>query len=117
MESGNLRIEEHYFDEYYRVVVLEDASKYVVSVDVYKPSWEFSDYRSVCADSVCLLVKELLPSEVSLRVDVQGVERVVVLGVKTGDRFETINVKWFVRSKPTAEDIRQLYEHSWRMLK
>jgi len=106
-------IKEYYFDDYYRVLVIESGSKYVISVDVYYADWKYGNYREVCIGEVCLLVKELAPSEIN--VNFANVEKVMVIGVRVGDKRETVNVKWIMGSKPGDDEIEGIYRHSWRI--
>lgn len=116
MKAGTVNIlEEYYFDEYYRVLVMGEENKYVVSVDVYYASWKYSEYRELCVGEVCLLVKDILPSEV--KVSISGVEKISVIGVKVKDKCETINVKWIMNRKPTNEEISSIYKDSWSIVK
>lgn len=105
-------IREYYFDEYYRVIVVRDGEKYVVSVDVYRPNWVFSDHREICAENTCLLFKELDNRVMG----VSGVEKTIIIGAKTGNRVETINVKWIIDHEPSEEEIREMYKYSWSIV-
>lgn len=102
-------LEEYYFDDYYRVLVMRDENKYVVSVDVYHAKWEYPDYEDLCIENVCLLVKEIVPRETSIR----GVEKVIVIGVKVKDKYETIGVKWTIDHKPSSDEVYNIYRESW----
>ncbi|MEM2025276.1 MAG: hypothetical protein QXW94_03195 [Desulfurococcaceae archaeon] len=116
-EPSSLKIEELFFDEYYRMLVLEDLNRFIISVDVYKPGWDYTNYKDVCINETCLLLKELSPSEINLDAAMGGVEKVVVVGVKVGAKFETIGVKWFMKHKPSSEEVRSIYERSWRIIR
>lgn len=106
-------VEEYYFDDYYRVVVVKDGQDYVVSVDVYKNSWAYDVYESICVENTCLFVKRL--SGDSTRC-VSGVREVMITGVKVGSKVETINVKWILDHKPSFQEVGALYECSWRLI-
>ncbi|MEM0001143.1 MAG: hypothetical protein QXH02_06915 [Desulfurococcaceae archaeon] len=113
-EVGNV-LEEYYFDDYYRVLVINEDGRYVVSVDVYYANWEYSEHRELCIEEVCLLVKEIAPSQVKVSVD--GVVKVLVIGTRVGGRYETINVKWIMVRKPSSSEISSIYMDSWNIAK
>ncbi|AFL67036.1 hypothetical protein Desfe_1165 [Desulfurococcus amylolyticus DSM 16532] len=110
-------ISEYYFSDYYRVIVIEEGDSYIVSVDVYRSKWIFTDYTEKCVENTCLLLKELSPESNGNRyVDLDSVSKIIIIGVKVDDNYETINVKWVLRKKPTYSDIESLYEASWRII-
>ncbi|MEM4490547.1 MAG: hypothetical protein QXK41_05245 [Desulfurococcaceae archaeon] len=113
IEGINNGMEEYYFDNFYRVVLLRDDEKYVVSVDVYYAGWKYDDQRKICVENTCLIIKEIDPSETSI--SLQDVERIFVIGVKVDNKFETINVKWILKSKPCREVIETIYKFSWKL--
>lgn len=113
-EAGNV-LEEYYFDDYYRVLVINEEGKYVVSVDVYYANWRYSEHRELCIEEVCLLVKEITPSQVKANVD--GVMKIMVIGTKVKDKHETINVKWIMNRKPSSNEILGIYRDSWNIVK
>lgn len=104
--------EEVYFDEFYRVLVLGEKGKYIVSVDVYAKSEKFEYSNSTCVDNVCLLVKEVkeLPSSV------QGIIKTLIIAVKVLENpVEIVSVKWLLDHKPSREEIEKIYRESWRL--
>lgn len=108
-------IEEYYFDDFYRVILVEEEGGYTLSVDVYLPYWPFGEYEKSCVQTdekeVCLLFKELEMSEFT-----DLVEKVVVTGSLIGGEYETINVKYFLKKRPSTEEVRQLYEYAPKLL-
>ncbi|MEM4718182.1 MAG: hypothetical protein QXE81_05430 [Desulfurococcaceae archaeon] len=104
------KVEEYFFDNYYRVLVLPEDGKFIVSVDVYITQWNQSDQREICIENTCLLVKEI--NNFSPGID-QRVEKIIVIGVRVAGRDETINVKWILSGKPGFLDIEKLYKYSW----
>lgn len=113
--GGNteLEVEEYYFDDYYRVIVIRSSQYYVVSVDVYVNHWIFDVYESTCIEDTCLLVKKL--GEDALEC-ISGVREIMVVGVKVGSKLETINVKWFVDHRPSAQEVETIYRCSWKLI-
>mgnify|MGYP001772586198 CR=1 FL=1 len=107
------KIEEYYFNEYYRVLVIEDEEGYVVSVDVYKNSWKYEDAESICVENTCLLLKKIKGNPTS---NITGVKEVIVIGARVGSSLETINVKWLLDHKPSLEEVRAIYESSWQLI-
>lgn len=105
-------IEEYYFDDYYRVLVMVDGTKYVVSVDVYYVGWNYDEYKELCIGEICLLVKELTPIG---RIDSINIEKIVVVGTRVGNKLETINVKWIMDSKPGDNEMLKIFKNSWRV--
>lgn len=108
----NANVEEYYFDDYYRVVILRENGSYVVSVDVYSSDWIFKSFESICVENVCMLVKRLkdIPTEVN------GVSEIIIIGVRVKDKLETINVKWVMDHKPSREELERVYRSSWQLI-
>lgn len=108
-------IEEYYFDDFYRVILVEEEEGYTLSVDVYLPYWPFGESEKSCVTAdgreICLLFKEL---EINEFTDLVG--KVVVTGSLIGGESETINVKYFLKRRPSTEEVRQLYEYASRLL-
>ncbi|MEM0325732.1 MAG: hypothetical protein QW733_01690 [Desulfurococcaceae archaeon] len=116
MLSGNLSnedVEEYYFDDYYRVVVVRDEQDHIVSVDVYRPTWKYDSYESICVENVCLLISVLRNPEISA---IHGVKKIIVIGVKVNEKVETVNVKWIVDHKPSRSEVEAMYRESWRLV-
>lgn len=109
-EPGLSKIEEYFFDNFYRVLVIPEDGKFIVSVDVYIAYWNHTNPREICIENTCLLVKEI--SNISLGMDL-SVEKIVVIGVRVSGKDETINVKWVLNRKPGFQDIERLYKYSW----
>lgn len=105
-------IEEYYFDEYYRVLVMADGAKYVVSVDVYHVGWNFNGCKELCMGEICLLVKELAPI---VKIDSINIEKIIIIGTKVGNRLETINVKWIVSNRPSDNEMLKIFRSSWKI--
>lgn len=105
-------VEEYYFDDYYRVLVMVDGTKYIVSVDVYYVGWNYNEYKELCVGEICLLVKELIPIG---RMDSINIEKIVVIGTRVGNKLETINVKWIMDSKPSDSEMLKIFKSSWRI--
>lgn len=116
-EESNKRnkVEEHYFDEYYRVIVISEEGKYIVSVDVYRVGWSYKNYKEICIENICLLLKELPINLVGTTL--RGVEKVILVGTRVGDKYETINVKWIVDHKPSDVELQELYDFSWKLIR
>ena len=106
-------LEEYYFDNFYRVLVVRENEKYVVSVDVYYNEWKRIDQKEVCVENTCLLVKEVDPNDVKALF--QSVEKIFIIGVKVNDKLETVNVKWVFNSKPSREVMEKIYKYSWKI--
>jgi hypothetical protein len=106
-------LEEYYFDNFYRVLVIRENEKYVVSVDVYYNGWKYINQKEVCVENTCLLVKEIDPNDV--KAVFQSVEKIFIIGVKVNDKLETVNVKWVSNSKPNREVIEEIYKYSWKI--
>lgn len=106
-------VREVFFDNYYRVLVVHGGSEYTVSVDVYHVGWIFTDYRERCIDNICLLIAEAPIPHIEGLV----VKRVLVIGIRVGERAETINVKWFIDKNPTTEDLERIYKYSWMIVR
>lgn len=113
-EAGNV-LEEYYFDDYYRVLVINEEGKYVVSVDVYYANWKYSEHRELCVEEVCLLIKEIAPSQVKVNMD--GVVKIIVIGTRVKGKHETINVKWIMNRKPSINEVSSIYRESWNIAK
>lgn len=108
MERGFV-VREKYYDNYYRVLVIEAGGEVVVSVDVYAPKWAFENPERVCAGEACLLVKELDPPS-----DI-GARKVIVVGSSVRGVEETISVKWVFDGPVSDEVVDKVYEYSWRL--
>ena len=107
-------IEEHYLNDYYRVLVIRDNDKYIVSVDVYRAEWKYQDYFVNCINEVCLLFKEIENLDISI--DLNGVEKIIVIGSRVKDKYETINVKWILNHKPSQTEVEKIYQYSWKII-
>jgi len=108
-------VEEYYFNEYYRVLVIKDEEGYVVSVDVYESKWSHSNYKSTCIDDTCLLAKEVEAGDLEL--NISGVRKLVIIGVKVGNKAEVISVKWILNHKPSYEELETIFKKSWQLVK
>jgi len=112
-------IVEFWFLNHYRVLAIATSKDYVVlSVDVYRKNWLFSDYESVCVagEEYCLLYKILAP-DTSKHVLSKGVvEKIVVTGVKAGSVYETVNVRWFIRGSVELGEVEKIFYWSWELV-
>lgn len=106
-------VNEYFFDNYYRVVVLEDEGGFLVSVDVYITDWRLGEPVEKCINNTCLLVKEITLN--NSQEYPCNPSKITIIGVKTSGKRETISVKWLCREKPGYNQIQALYELSWRI--
>lgn len=116
-------VNEYWFLKYYRVLVIEEDDKKIVSVDVYKKDFTVTSNTVLkCIDdkNYCIMYRELsmpeyrnvIPS--SLR---DKVKKVVVVGVKAKDKLETINVRYVVHGDLKYSDVEELFYTSWKLIK
>lgn len=113
------RVSEYWFLDYYRVLVVDlgDGSRFI-SVDVYRRDWRFKDYDIECVGDgkYCLLYKTLKPDPSKYVLSRARIERIVVTGVKASDRYETVNVRWFVKGDLSYSDIEKIFYWSWELI-
>ncbi len=114
MEGVYKVLSEYWFLDYYRVLKIRSNGKYLLSIDVYRRGFPFEpSYREcVMDDKYCLLYHEY-PID---RVGIDGVERVVITGVKAGDRYETVNVRWVLSIDPGYDLIEEIFYRSWEVI-
>jgi len=112
-------VAEYWFANYYRVLVinLENGSK-VLSVDVYRKAWLFGESEAQCIENnkYCLLYKVLEPKPETYELKRAVIEKIIVTGVKVGDIYETVNVRWFIRGELEAPEIEKIFYWSWEII-
>jgi len=110
-------ISEYWFLEHYRVIKIEEDDETILSVDVYRRKWPFEkvDESKCVDDNYCLLYK-FLDTKQSGNLNGIEVDKIVVTGIKAGDIYETINVRWIIRGKIKFSDIEKIFYESWRII-
>ncbi|OYT40313.1 MAG: hypothetical protein B6U89_02510 [Desulfurococcales archaeon ex4484_58] len=111
-------VSEYWFHNYYRVLVVRlNKESYLLSVDVYRNEWMFNDYEERCVSGkkYCLLYKKL-EENINIESSDLEVREVMITGVKAGDIYETINVRWIVVGKLRCNDIEKIFYRSWEII-
>lgn len=120
-KPGN--VSEYWFLKYYRVLVIEEDDKKIVSVDVYRKNFVATSktvLKCIDGENYCIMYEELSEPEYrdvipsSLR---DKVKKVVVVGVKAKDKLETINVRYVVHGNLKYSDVEELFYASWKLIK
>jgi len=116
-------ISEYWFHKYYRVLVIElDGSEKIVNVDVYRKGWIFDNYKETCLSNgkYCLLnyvIEDVERLKTLLGELCTKVKKIGIMGVKVGEKVETINVKYFVIGDLRYDEIKELFYKSWELIK
>ncbi len=124
-EASN--VSEYWFYNYYRVLVIELDKEYVVEVDVYRKDWPFKDVDKIeCLSNkkYCMLYKSISPEYImsnnllSDEVLVKSLNKVIIVGVKVGERSEVINVRYFINKDIMLryDYLESLFYSSWRII-
>ena len=109
-------ISEYWFLDHYRAIKIEEDNKIILSVDVYRKKWPFEKAdESKCIDNYCLIYKFLENKQLE---SLEGIEvdKIIVTGIKAGDIYETINVRWILRGKLKFNDIEKIFYESWKII-
>lgn len=120
--EGLESVSEYWFHNYYRVLVIDSSSEYVVSVDVYRRGWLWSvDEESCLSDrEYCLVYHRVDPAVLSDKLgDLASlVRRVEIVGVKARGRVEAVNVRYFLSRDRVLKysDIEKLFYISWDLV-
>jgi len=114
------KVSEYWFMDYYRVLVIStgESNEKVVSVDVYRRTWPYSDYSELCVASgrYCLLYKELVPREIAYRFSRFEIKKIIVTGVRAGKISEVVNVRWLIEGQVSYSDLEELFYLSWKLI-
>lgn len=110
-------VRELHFSDYYRMLVVEEEDRLYISVDVYKKGFDYPVTKSVCVrDDFCLLYSN--QARVDLEPELAGkVIELVIVGSKTPAGLETLNVRWVVKKPFSDEELRKVFDASWRLVK
>lgn len=109
---------EFWFSKHYRVVITRNNDgSFLASVDIYRKKWLFNDYEELCLESsnTCLIYKVI--TELDQVFQNVKIEKAIVTGVKIGDSFETINVRWIGWGEVNEDVAKRLFEESWKIVR
>ena len=115
-------VSEYWFLEFYRVLVTRIDNENYVSVDVYREEWPWSldGSTKICVkdEEYCLLYHVIDRDLVNKVFDklAENIVKVEAVGVKTGDKLETVNVRYIIRGELKYNDIEQLFYNSWKLI-
>jgi len=121
MESME-NISEYWFHEYWRVLLIGSGDHLIVSVDVYRTGWFWNTDSMECLSDgkYCLLYHNVSRDELDrvLGELSKYIVKAEIVGVKAGERFETVNVRYTVSRdrELTYNDISDLFYSSWKLI-
>ncbi len=114
--NGFNKVSEYWFLNYYRVLAIDlGDDKYFLSVDVYRRKWLFKEYKIYCinGNNYCILYKSF---EEPSKINGVDVEKIIVTGIKAGDIYETVNVRWIIHGKLSYQVIEKIFYESWKII-
>lgn len=115
-------INEYWFHDYWRVLVIETSDRLIVSIDVYREGWFWNIDSRKCIDgeNYCILYHKVSLEEIGKLLGKlsEYIIDVEIIGIKAKDRFETIGVRYVISSNKnlTFQDLSELFYKSWILI-